>query len=82
MILSDFESAGYRAVFSVLRATDYGVPQNRERVFLLGMRKDLNHDLSLFPPPTDAHRTEFVSGSWVAPMDVSWRGTQGSSRSS
>ena len=51
LILSDFESAGYRVVFSVLRAADYGVPQNRERVFLLGMREDLNHDLSLFPPP-------------------------------
>ena len=51
MILSDFGSAGYQVVLSVLRATDYGVPQNRERVIILGVRKDLDHDLSLFPPP-------------------------------
>lgn len=59
MILADFQSAGFRAVYSVLRAADYGVPQNRERVFLLGMREDLSHDLSLFPPP----RTHIEPGS-------------------
>ena len=51
MILDDFEASGYRVVFAVLRAADYGVPQNRERVFILGMREDLHHDLTRFPPP-------------------------------
>ena len=43
-ILQEFESAGkgYNVEYKVLKASDYGVPQNRERVILIGYRKDLN----------------------------------------
>jgi DNA (cytosine-5)-methyltransferase 1 len=43
-ILKEFENAGvgYNCDFRVLKASDYGVPQNRERVILIGFRKDLN----------------------------------------
>jgi DNA (cytosine-5)-methyltransferase 1 len=46
-IVSEFEKAGvgYQVAYRVLKASDYGVPQNRERVILIGFRKDLN----LFP---------------------------------
>ena len=67
MILSDFASAGYRVVLSVLRASDYGVPQNRERVFILGMRKCLDHDLSLFPPPRTHLKANVASANGVPP---------------
>lgn len=33
--------AGYQTALIVLRATDFGVPQNRERMFFIGIRKDL-----------------------------------------
>ena len=33
--------AGYQTALIVLRATDFGVPQNRERMFFIGVRKDL-----------------------------------------
>ena len=50
MIRGDFEQAGYRVRHAVLNAADYGVPQRRERVFLLGVSYD--HDLDpVFPPP-------------------------------
>ena len=44
-ILEEFSNAGeigYKVQYKVLKASDYGVPQNRERVILLGIRKDLN----------------------------------------
>jgi len=41
----------YRVVFRVLNAADYGVPQRRERVFIVGFRSDLGIDWS-FPEPT------------------------------
>jgi DNA (cytosine-5)-methyltransferase 1 len=46
-ILEEFENAGlgYNVDYKVLTASDYGVPQKRERVILIGFRKDLN----LFP---------------------------------
>jgi len=41
MIVNDFKSLGYNVDFKVLKASDYGVPQNRERVFIIGNRLDL-----------------------------------------
>lgn len=33
---------GYRSYYQVLNAKDYGIPQNRERVFTISIRNDLN----------------------------------------
>lgn len=41
----------YNVDFKLLNAADYGVPQNRERVFIVGFRSDLNLKWS-FPKPT------------------------------
>ena len=44
-IVDEFTNAGecgYNVACKVLVASDYGVPQNRERVILIGYRKDLN----------------------------------------
>lgn len=47
-----FEDLGYDWKFETLNAKDYGVPQNRERIFVVGFRKDLklNKEFS-FPKP-------------------------------
>ncbi|WP_054696037.1 DNA cytosine methyltransferase [Syntrophomonas palmitatica] len=50
LIISDLESAGYNVVYKLINASDYGVPQNRERVILVGVRNDLNKSFS-FPEP-------------------------------
>lgn len=49
--LTLLKSAGYDVSWQLLDAVNYGVPQNRERVFLIGFRKDLNIRYS-FPMPT------------------------------
>ncbi len=38
----EFSRIGYNTVFKTMCATDFGVPQNRERVFIIGIRNDLN----------------------------------------
>ena len=40
-IISAFEHAGYDVYISLLNASDFGVPQDRKRVFYTGFRKDL-----------------------------------------
>lgn len=48
--LRTVEELGYNNYWRVLNAKDYGVPQNRERVFVVSIRKDLNQTY-LFPEP-------------------------------
>ena len=38
MIINDFEKIGYKVNYRLLLASDYGVPQHRERVFIIGNR--------------------------------------------
>ena len=40
--LSEIKDIGYDVVYKLLNASDYGVPQNRQRVLFIGIRKDLN----------------------------------------
>ena len=49
VILSTLDQLGYDTEWKVLNAKDYGVPQNRERWYCVGIRKDLNLKLPDFP---------------------------------
>jgi DNA (cytosine-5)-methyltransferase 1 len=55
VIANDFAKAGpgYRIHMALLNAAHFGVPQRRERVFIVGVRKDLEGEF-LFPRPTHA----------------------------
>lgn len=50
-IKQDFESAGYKVKMQLVNSRDFGVPQLRERVFLVGVRNDIPFDYE-FPTPT------------------------------
>ncbi|MFC0237082.1 DNA cytosine methyltransferase [Fictibacillus phosphorivorans] len=47
-----FDEIGYSVTYKVLKATDYNVAQKRERIFIIGVRKDLNANFK-FPKPLD-----------------------------
>lgn len=47
--LSIMESLGYNNYYEVLNAKDYGIPQNRERVYTVSIRKDIDNGKFLFP---------------------------------
>ncbi|MBD1421633.1 DNA cytosine methyltransferase [Sphingobacterium chuzhouense] len=46
-----FQDVGYTLSFQMLNVADYGVPQDRKRVFFIGFRNDLNIEFA-FPKPT------------------------------
>ena len=48
-VLSSLEEAGYNNYWRVLNAKDYGIPQNRERVFIVSIRKDVDKGDFQFP---------------------------------
>ena len=52
-----FGEAGYRVKAKVLNAVDYGVAQERKRIFIVGVRDDLDVDYE-FPEPTHGEGKE------------------------
>ena len=42
LIIEEFEKSGYSVTYSILNSVKCGVPQKRERVIIVGFRKDLN----------------------------------------
>ena len=49
-ITKSFEKAGYNFHYQVLNSADYGIPQQRKRIFMVGQRKDLGNFNFKFPP--------------------------------
>lgn len=49
VVLASLEAAGYNNYWAVLNAKDYGIPQNRERVFIVSIRKDCDTGVFEFP---------------------------------
>lgn len=48
-------SYGYKSYWKVLNASDFGLPQNRERVFLVSVRNDIDLNYT-FPEPVETRR--------------------------
>lgn len=53
-IVGEFEKLGYRVHHQVVNAADYGVPQSRMRMLIVGERIDLPETLAFPPRPTHA----------------------------
>jgi DNA (cytosine-5)-methyltransferase 1 len=51
LILKEFEGCGYTVSWDLLKAVNFGIPQKRERVIMIGARNDLNFrfDFSKLP---------------------------------
>lgn len=48
-LLALLDDMGYNSYWQVLNAKDYGIPQNRERVFIVSIRKDIDNGCFVFP---------------------------------
>ena len=64
LILKEFEDSGYDVKYSILNSANYGVPQKRERVIIVGFRKDLKIDFK-FPNLVFENEEQFVPLSTV-----------------
>ena len=53
MFISELHEYGYNTYYKVLNAKDYGIPQNRERVYLIIIKKDFDNGKFTFPEGFD-----------------------------
>lgn len=51
VIVDDFKTSGYEVEYKVLHAVEYGIPQTRVRIIIIGKRKDITGSI-IFPEPT------------------------------
>lgn len=64
-IIKDFNEAGYKVEYHLVNMADYGVPQHRERVIIIGQRNDLGENMLFhFPKPTHSKKN------WVSIKDA------------
>ena len=49
LILSDLEREGYNSYVNIMNAKEYGFPQNRIRLFIVSIRKDVDDNSFTFP---------------------------------
>lgn len=65
MILDDFTELGYVVKYKVLNAADYGVPQTRQRVIIIGVRNDIEFEYN-YPLPTHSRDGKNGLPKWVS----------------
>ncbi len=54
MFIEELHEYGYNTYYKVLNAKDYGIPQNRERLYLIIIRQDIDNGLFKFPEGFDS----------------------------
>jgi DNA (cytosine-5)-methyltransferase 1 len=73
--LNDFYEEGHNAGYDVRKpiiidARDYGVPQRRKRVFVLGVRKGVNLDIEWPPYPTHCNPKQLNTDTGLKPWST------------
>lgn len=68
-ILNDFSSLNYTVQYKVLNSADYGVPQVRERVIIVGVRNDIDFTFH-YPEPTNSKDNSNNKPKWVTVVDA------------
>jgi len=59
----NYQELAYKVTYNLVNAADYGAPQKRERIFIVGFRRDIPAHWS-FPPPTHS-RAALLHDQWV-----------------
>ena len=63
-MVSDFEKLGYHVEYKLHHTADFGVPQTRERVIIIGIRKDVG-DKVIWPSPTHSNGLDPTLKPWM-----------------
>ena len=61
MIINEFREAGYHITYKLLNAFEYGVPQKRERVIILGFKNYEDYSKFVFPSPLMTNQRKVLS---------------------
>ncbi len=69
LIIKEFEDSGYDVKYTVINAATFGVPQKRERVIIVGFRKDLHIDFQ-FPSVVIDNEDDYVALENCVDQDV------------
>lgn len=62
-VITEFESVGYRVKHKLLLASNFGIPQKRERLFIVGIRNDLDTNYT-FPENTHSELKSIEKKIW------------------
>ncbi len=69
LIIKEFEKSGYVVKYSLLNSANYGVPQKRERVIIVGFRNDLNINF-VFPDMVFYREDDYIPLSSIIEENV------------
>ena len=70
-IVDDFSAAGYYVKYKLFNLADYGIPQSRQRVIIVGRRMDIDDYFDfIFPHPTHAKKSSSEKKQWVSIKDT------------
>ena len=75
-ILHGLMNCGYVVRWQILNAADYGTPQSRQRVFFIGVRKDLNLE-PCFPIMQGYQYSVLDALPWLAGSEINWSDLDG-----
>jgi DNA (cytosine-5)-methyltransferase 1 len=73
LVLEEFTRAGYHVTYKVLNASHFGVPQKRERIFIVGFRNAADLRSFQFPTPTSADDPPVLGSFLEDPQSVDER---------
>lgn len=68
-IVLEFEGVGYNVQYRLMKAVEFGIPQRRERVFIIGIRKDLDC-VYTFPVPINSPELAIPLSSVIDRLDI------------
>ncbi|PIC95787.1 DNA (cytosine-5-)-methyltransferase [Sporosarcina sp. P26b] len=63
-VCDEFNKCGYNLTVKLINSADYGIPQKRYRVFIVGVRKDYGKNY-IFPEPTHTESSTSDDVKWV-----------------
>jgi DNA (cytosine-5)-methyltransferase 1 len=67
IVLRDLEEAGYNNYWHVMNCDDYGIPQDRKRIFVISIRKDVDKGAFKFPEPSPSTKAWYE---FIDPLDT------------